>query len=265
MAVDEQDFSPWLPPADRTAGDFAVQTAKLRRTVFRAAGLALAWAAVFAAGVTGVTLAGAAAEDLLTSGVRVAGEVVFYNDPVKKAPYFQVRFATPDQVRLERIDCAADCTYHVGDRVTVFYDPADPARVRTQEEANPSGASDLSMIPTLAGLVGLPISVVVAAGWLRRLRAVAATGWRSAGVTVLPELGGGRSEHQPPVYAAYRDGSSVQLRRSLSTHSLRGLAGWENRRAWVGGRGRHMVVLIQRDQGLYAVPVRGVTTRRRVS
>ncbi|WP_318306288.1 DUF3592 domain-containing protein [Amycolatopsis solani] len=259
----DQDFSAWLPPVDRTAGDFAAQTARLRRTTLRAVGLALAWAVVLAAGLTGMTLVRAAADDLLVTGVRVPGEVVFYHDPGKKPPYFDVRFPAPPGERRARIYCAADCAYHLGDRVTVVYDPAAPTRVRTPEEANPSGAGDLATVPALAGVVGSPISATVAIGWLLRRRAVARTGWRRAGVTVLPELLGGRPEHQPPVHAAYRDGSMVQLRRSLSTHSLRGLAGWQNHRAWIGGEGRRMVLLLDLEPGLYAVPVRGVTTRRR--
>ncbi|MEV6647423.1 hypothetical protein [Amycolatopsis sp. NPDC051371] len=71
--------------------------------------------------------------------------------------------------------------------MTVFYDAADPEHARTAEEANENGTLiGFSVIPLIAGFAALRFASVAAAGWRRRARAVARTGWRVATVTVPP-------------------------------------------------------------------------------
>ncbi|WP_275291901.1 hypothetical protein [Amycolatopsis sp. La24] len=97
------------------------------------------------------------------------------------------------------------------------------------------------MIPLVAGVAGLPFAATVAMGWHRRARAVARTGWQVAAVTVVPGFPGrGRSAK---ALVRYRDGSELVLRPTISSHSVAYLLGEQNRRAWIGGWGRRMVIL----------------------
>ena len=78
--------------------------------------------------------------------------------------------------------------------------------------------------------------------------ALVATGWRAAEVTVA-------CGRPPEVRARYRDGSRIVLRCALSTHC----ADPGDRRAWIGGWGRQMVVLF--PHGPHAVPAYAIGPR----
>jgi hypothetical protein len=238
------DFGAWLPARDATNGegrvDLDAEIARLRRTALRAAGLALAWVAVFAAGLAGLIAADRAAADLLATGVRVEGVVLSVHSPVKGTPSIWVRYHSPGESWTEEITRDSGRVYNAGDVVTVFYDAADPEHLRTAEEANENGILiGFSVLPLIVGFAALPFASVAAAGWRRRARAVAGTGWRVATVTVPPGHGRVRD-----VRVRFRDGSGIALCCAWSTHGPGVLAGGEDRRAWVGGWGRQMVVLV---------------------
>ncbi|WP_410672684.1 DUF3592 domain-containing protein [Amycolatopsis sp. cmx-4-68] len=259
------DFGAWLPPETSTAGtdgvDLAAETRRLRLTTGRAAALTLAWVALIAGGLTVLGLVDAAAADLLATGVRVPGVVDAVHDRVKGAHTIRVHYESPGRRWSEEIHRDSGHHYAVGDAVTVVYDPADPAHVRTTEEKNAGQfLVGTGVVPILVGLGGLPVAAGAAVGWRRRARAVAATGWRVAGVTVVPDARGGLSV----VHVTYGDGSAIVLRTVLSTHGTRALAGQEHRRAWIGGWGRRMVVLFPhgpRRPGPHAVPAYATTPR----
>ncbi|WIY06984.1 DUF3592 domain-containing protein [Amycolatopsis mongoliensis] len=261
------DYGAWLPARDATNGegrvDLDAETARLRRTAHRAAGLALAWAVVFGSGLAGVIAADRSAADLLATGVRVEGVVLSVHDPVKGTPSIFVRYHSPGVSWTEEIARDSGRGYHVGDVVTVVYDAGDPEHVRTTDEANENVLLvGFSVIPLLAGFGGLPFALTAAAGWRRRARAAARTGWRVARVTVVPSLD--RRGRMPEVRVHYRDGSGIVLRCARSTHGPGALAGQEGRRAWIGGWGRQMVVLFPFGPvapGPYAVPAYAIGMR----
>ncbi|MCR6488173.1 DUF3592 domain-containing protein [Amycolatopsis sp. OK19-0408] len=267
----DKDFGAWLPGEVATTGsdgvDLAGETRRLRRIARHAAALTLVWVALFAGGLTVATLVDTAAEDLLATGVRTAGVVTAVHNPAKGAPTMQVEYESPGRHWSAEIHRDSGRAYGVGDAVTAVYDPADPAHVRTTEEMNENQVLVGSgVVPMLVGLGGLPFTIVAAAGWRRRVRAVAATGWRLARVTVVPDTRGGRRSRLADVHVAYPDGSAIVLRCVLSTHSPGALENEANRRAWIGGWGRQMVVLFPygpRKPGPLLVPVHA--TRQRVS
>ncbi|MFJ7217196.1 DUF3592 domain-containing protein [Amycolatopsis sp. NPDC098790] len=254
-----RDFGRWLPAAGPGDGDHPALIARLRRASRRATGFAVGWAVVFAAGATVVTLVGSAADDLLATGVREPGEVVRLFDPVKGAAHIWVRHGD----RTDEIVWDSGRDYHVGDEVTVVYDPADPARVRTTDEKNEDRVElGFGVVPMLAALFGLPFSIAAAAGWRRRLRAVTRTGWRRAGVSVAPELAHGVTRGKAVVlHAGFRDGTAIALRRSAAIRALPGMPAWENRQGWVGGWGGSMVVAF--EDGPAVLPAYAI--RERVS
>ncbi|MDX3188872.1 DUF3592 domain-containing protein [Streptomyces sp. MN03-5084-2B] len=255
------DFGAWLPSREGSHGegrvDLTAQTARLRRTARRAAAIAAAWALLFAGGLTGVLVAERAAADLLATGVRVEGSVLSVQDPARGTPTIRVRYRSPGASWTEEIVRDSDHAYHVGEAVTVVYDAGDPEHVRTTLEGNPDRILTwFGVVFLVTGFVVLPLAVTAALGWGRRARAVAATGWRIATVTVVP-----RVRHAQEIEARYRDGSGIELRCAPSLHRPDAVV---RRRAWIGGWGRQMVVLFPYGPdrpGPHVVPVRAIGLR----
>ncbi|MEU0794953.1 DUF3592 domain-containing protein [Amycolatopsis sp. NPDC005961] len=231
--------------------------ARLRRASRRATAFAAGWAAVFAAGLTQVALVDTAADDLLATGFHEPGVVVGVFHNPKGTSHIRVSHGD----RTDELVWHSNRDYHVGERVVVIYDPADPARVRTADEQNEDQAQlSVGMVPVLAALFGLPFSIGAAAGWWRRIRAVERTGWRQAGVT--DHQWGGRQGGY--LDAEFRDGTAVALRRSWAFLRLSPSAGWKNKQAWVGGRGKAMVVgTVDRPYVLAVHAIRGPVSRSR--
>lgn len=258
------DFGAWLPGSEGSRGagrvDLDAQTARLRRTALRATAIAGAWAVLFAGGLATVIAAERAAADLLATGSRVEGEVLSVFDPVEGTPSIRVRYDLADESWTEEIVVDSGDEYHVGEPVTVVYDPADPGHVRTTVEANENRVlAGFGVGLLVACFIGLPFAAKAAAGWRRRARAVSRTGWRVATVTVAA-----RVQRSPEVLVRFRDGSGIVLHGALSTHGLGAQVGLVDRRAWIGGWGRQMVVLFPygpRKPGPYAVPVRATGER----
>lgn len=234
------DFGAWLPARGGSHGEGRIhldaQAARLRRTARRATAIAAAWAVLFAGGLAGVVAADRAAAALLVTGIRVDGSVIEVFDPHRGAPTIRVRYEAQGASRVAEIPRGSGHEYHSGESVTVVHDPADPAHVRTTAEANEDGVlTGFGVMFLVTGFFVLPLAATAALGWWRRARAVAATGWRIARVTVVPHLPRGEE-----IEARYRDGSEIVLRR---VPSLLGAGTAVRRRAWIGGWGRQMVVL----------------------
>jgi hypothetical protein len=217
----------------------------------------------------------ASADHLLKTGVRVTGEVlgvykhsrgddtihveypVGYGDVAYPTGHGDLRFAT--------IVWDSGRQYTEEQRITVVYDKADPARVRTLDETNddPTWTWVLAMA-TAAGTIGLVLSAIAAVNWRRRRRAVLATGWRIASVTVVPDKPMRSNRHLPDIHVEYRDGSRITLRAAMSTHGAAPLKNEPNRRAWIGGTDRDMVVLFPHGRWReppYAVPAYALNLR----
>ncbi|MDX3188871.1 DUF3592 domain-containing protein [Streptomyces sp. MN03-5084-2B] len=255
----ENGFGAWLPlptedDRDRRI-DFDAETGRVRGIARRAAAFVLVWVALVAAGLVGLHLLDEAADELLATGARVPGVVLSVDVPVKGTPSMRVRYGD----RTAKIVLDSGRRYHVGEAVTVIVDPADPARVRTPEEANENEFVFLLCIGLLLlGLFGTPFAAGAAIGWRRRAAAVAVTGWRVATVDVVPDRSGtGRRRQPPTLRVRYRDGTGIRLRTLPSTHGAQALADFTDRLAWAAGWGREMVVLFPngpRRPGPYSVP-----------
>ncbi len=247
-----RDFGRWLPATDPADGAHPELDARMRRSARRATGFAVGWAVVFMAGFTQLSLVIAAAEDLLHTGFHEIGEVVSVRQS-RGTTYIRVSHGDRTDVLVRH----SDRDYEVGEEVIVIYDPADPSRVRTADEPNPSDSQlAFGVVPMLAALFGLPFWIGRAAGWRRRIRAVERTGWRRAGVSDGPGAHDGRNLH-----TEFRDGTAITLRRSWAFLRLSPSAGWKNKQGWVGGWGKAMVV--GTVDGPYVLAVHAI--RERVS
>ncbi|QKV79162.1 DUF3592 domain-containing protein [Amycolatopsis sp. Hca4] len=267
-AAGANGFGGWLPPPthhdhDRRI-DFAAETGRLRGIAWRTSGFVLVWAALAGAGVTGLVLLDQAADELLATGARFPGEVVSVQTYSRGGMAFQVTYGA----RSAEIVRDSRRTYHVGEQVTVIVDRADPDRVRTSSETNESRfAVNLGIVSIVAGSLGTLFAALAAVSWWLRARAVAVTGWRNATVDIVRVfVPRGRSLRRPPpeIHVRYREGTGITLRAMSSTHGANALSDFTDRLAWVGGWGRHMVVLFPngpRRPGPYAVPAYALTRR----
>lgn len=260
----------WLPaPAGNNAQeqvDLDIETVRLRTLALRSAGLALVWLAVLAGAVAGFAAMSASADRLLTTGARVTGEVLGVYQHSGSEDTIRVAYPVGhDGSRYADIVRDSGRQYTRGQQVTVIYDPADPDRVRTPDETNVDQSwTWVLVIGTIAGLSGPVLSVIGAVNWRRRYRAVRATGWRVASVTIEPDYPVRRGRHMPDIDVEYRDGSRITLRAATSSHGSVPLKDRPNRRAWVGGTDRDMAVLFPHGRWRnppYAVPAYALNLR----
>lgn len=267
-AASEDGFGGWLPlPTDHDHDrriDFAAETGRLRRVARRAAAFVLVWMALAGAGAADLVLLDKAADELLATGARTTGEVVSVQTFSRGGMTFEVRFES----RTAKIVRDSKNSYIAGERVTVIYDRADPDRVRTLvEEKKSQFLVNLGYVLLVAGSLATLFAVLAAVGWWGRARAVAATGWRNATVDIVRVVArNSRALRRPPpeIHVRYREGTGIVLKAMSSTHGANALADFTDRLAWVGGWGRHMVVLFPngpRRPGPYAVPAYALTQR----
>ncbi len=260
----------WLPALSERDGqgqvDLDVETARLRPLVLRSVGLVLVWLVVLAGVVAGFVAMSASADHLLKTGARVTGEVLGVYKHSRSDDTIHVSYQVSyGDLRFADIVWDSGRPYTEGQQITVIYDRADPDRVRTLDETNDDQTwMWVLVIGIVAGVSGLVLSVIAVVNWRRRYRAVLATGWRIASVTVVPDYPVRRNRHMPDIEVAYRDGTRLTLRAATSSHGSVPLKHEPNRRAWVGGTDRDMVVLFPHGRWReppYAVPAYALNER----
>ena len=240
--------------------DLREQTARLRGLSIRAAAFGLIWLACFAAGVFVLVAAGNAAERLLDTGTRVPGQVVSAQRGKNSSIQVRYRPAGSQEVRVAWIAWNSSRSYASGDEVTVVYDPADQAQIRTIEERNLHNGSSWApaSVLFLAGVLGMPFVVMATGGWRRRYRAVRATGWRAAIATRRVYERERSRQLTVVIEVRYADGRRAELEPVASLHGARRPAGKEWQ-VWIGGRDADMVVLYPRGRWRdkpFAVPAK---------
>ncbi|UQS23777.1 hypothetical protein L1857_13525 [Amycolatopsis thermalba] len=190
--------------------------------------------------------------ELLEHGTRVPATVVTAPHPRRGDATIEVTYPVGDTRRAAVIKLSTGQRFEVYQQVLVAYDPADPARVRTLDDANDDPVRSFwNLVPLLAGLAGTPVAAFAAASWARRCHPVRRTGWHPASVVVTPV---GR------VFAA--EGGGIELSGGLSIRRPTRFASAGPQPAWIGGEGTWMTVLFPRDGGKsrYAVPARASTS-----
>ncbi|MFL6140698.1 MAG: DUF3592 domain-containing protein [Labedaea sp.] len=123
----------------------------------------------------------ARSEALLAAGDQTPAVVVGTNERTRfSAGTISVRYTAGGVERVGEINLNdSSPAYHVGDQVTVVYDPADPGRLRTPEEENdPTWAVILFAILLVFGLLLVGSGVGAVVRWQRRVRSARAHGWR---------------------------------------------------------------------------------------
>ncbi|WP_125735289.1 hypothetical protein [Amycolatopsis sp. WAC 04197] len=111
------------------------------------------------------------------------------------------------------------------------------------------GFGKLGVLPTAFGLVGFVGSLMSAAGWRARHRAVQSTGWRPARATVRPDYEGLGNRLPPATYLTFDDGTETVVRSvGWSIRSCRRFRKNPGLRVRVGGEGANMVVLFPRGR-----------------
>ncbi|WP_410620117.1 DUF3592 domain-containing protein [Amycolatopsis sp. cmx-8-4] len=134
-----------------------------RKQVRLAWGFAAVLYGVLAAGVLGLSALDLGQADLLATGARTGGVVLDVRDPARGTPTIEVRYTVAGESRVAKITWDSGRPYFTGEGVTVVYDPADPAHVRTPEEKNDDRfLVGLYVVLLLITLVLLPFPVVVA-------------------------------------------------------------------------------------------------------
>lgn len=255
-ALVEQAASPAPVPESTGIGiaDPDAETPRLRKLALRATVLAPLCLPLAAAGIYVVALPSIQSAALLEHGNRVNGTVV----DVPDRGYMWVEYWVRTERREVLIDKHYDHEYEPYQFVTVYYDPDDPGRARTDVESNTKEFGKAGAFLLSPGIVGFVCAVLSAKGWRRRYRLVAATGWRPAIATVKRDYSRG-SWHQFGIHLVFEDGSETVVRA----------VGWSVRspfwyrkkpgiRVQVGGEGGDMVVLFPRGGPSgkpYVVPV----------
>jgi hypothetical protein len=259
----------WVPPGAGVAGhdgvDLSAEIPRLRTMAWRAAGITALWVAVTVAAIIGLGRLWQSSQRLLDTGTKVTGTV--YDSSLTAGGSIDVSYPVGGVMMTAHIKLSSKRSFAQGAKVEVFYDPAEPTRVRTADDANDSPFMGMFFVPLGAALFGFPFAAVATTGWFRRHHAVRRTGWHPASVRAV-KFG----SSLPTIYVRYTagGGGEITMRSVASTHGAMRLARDKPHLAWIGGEDRAMVVLFPRDDGKrpYAVPARSeglreVTLRHR--
>lgn len=246
----------WVPPGPGAHDpDLAAQIPRLRVFGWRALGITVLWLAVFAGTIAGIDQVERNAQQLLDAGTRVTGTVLDVYRPAKGSWSIDVRYPDGAGSRTATVDLDSHREIKTGDQLTVVYDPADPARVRTLDDTNENPLGTVLLAAGLvASLMGITLAFTAGVGWLGRHRSVRHTGWHRADVVVSPVHG-----RRTTITATYPDGTGILLRGAFSTHDAARRAKF--RKAWIGGEATRMVVLFH-SRKPYAVPTRAMGPRK---
>ena len=240
----------WVPPG---AGDPAAPSSHGGALAWRNVGITAAFLALFAFGITEGIKMSTDNRELLEHGTRVTGTVLSVQDKARSRWTISVAYPAGGTWHTAEIGLDTKRLILVRQAVTVIYDPADLARVRTPEDKNTSDVQlSLCLEPLGAGLAGIPFGALTAAGWIRRYRSVRRTGWHPASVVVSP-VG--------QIFAEYFQGGRIELGGVVSIRRATRFAQEEPRRAWIGGEAEAMILLLPREgrKKPFVLPVRAQT------
>lgn len=186
-----------------------------------------------------------AADALRADGVRVAGTVTSTDGGDRLlGDHVTVAYLVDGVERSEVVtldDVAPD--YADGDAVTVFYDPADPARMSIDDQDNEGWLSvHVTVFSLLVGAAGLPVGLVSAVRWWRVRRRLARARFEPAGSRVI--LG----RHKRVMVHVRVADEDVVLRRAVLLppgiwREVSALTWWPGGPCWVArSRGRRWVL-----------------------
>ncbi|QYN16970.1 DUF3592 domain-containing protein [Amycolatopsis sp. DSM 110486] len=200
------------------------------------------------------------ADWLLDHGDEATGKVVAVHTPRDGdgTPTITVSYTAagvPEQAEINR---DSDREYEVGEPISVFYDPADPARVRTEDEQNVGdGWMAVFSVPLIFVAILLPLTITLAVGWARRRRLARRTGWRPVRIQAHD-----RADHAQVVRFTV-GGRRVVARTTSLTRVLR--EGSRRAGARVAGSGLRFVLVLPRGSrrgGPRVVALRAFDPRR---
>jgi hypothetical protein len=171
-----------LPAAQTPATQAAL--ARARRGVLLVLALGIVGLAGF---VVAVSVVGDANDELRVHGIRTSGAVAtLYPDSRYSEGHADIRFTVGGRDRLEPVDLGSDTDYYSeGQRVTVYYDAADPSRMTIDDEDNQPGWTVWPMcIALVVGFIAL-IAAPITEWRRRRAREVLRSGsWQQVRVHV---------------------------------------------------------------------------------
>ncbi|MET7989473.1 DUF3592 domain-containing protein [Amycolatopsis sp. NPDC005232] len=238
----------------------------LRRRFRRAAVAAVVWFLVVAGTFAGISVLTVSADRLLAHGTEVAGTVVGVHTPRggDGTPTITVDYEVGDVLDEAVVARSSDRAYAQGDRVRVFYDPADPRDMRTADEENlDDGWMGVLVIPLLVAVLACPLMVAFAVCWARRRTAARRDGWEPVTATVVDSSGGYqllRLDFRGGAHLAARTVAALRGRYSfLRTRPVEG---------WVSGAGRALVLVLPYGPSgplPYAIPLRVSRGSRRTA
>ncbi|UMP00230.1 DUF3592 domain-containing protein [Amycolatopsis sp. EV170708-02-1] len=235
--------------------DPAAETPRLKRLALRSAVLAPMFLLVFVAGIFIVVSPWTRSAALLETGNRVNGTVVDIPD----RGHMRVEYWVRTERREVLVHKHHDHEYEPYGSVMVFYDPANPGRMRLENETNAEPFGKAGVFPLAIGFVGAVCSGLSAAGWRRRYHLVRASGWRPAVATVKRDRSGDR-RHPLVIHLVSEDGTeSVAWATAWCARSPFRYRNWGATPVQVGGEGGDLVVLFPRGMMSgkpYPIPAR---------
>ncbi|QRP44158.1 DUF3592 domain-containing protein [Amycolatopsis sp. FDAARGOS 1241] len=229
----------------------------LRRRFWRAVVAATLWFLAIPSATVGITPLLTSSDWLLENGSTARGEVVAVHTPVSGhgTPSITVAFLAGDVYEQQEINRDSGADYTVGQAVRVYYDPADPGHVRTEDEENLSDVwIGFVVVPTLVALMVFPWLAAYAVGWANRRRVARREGWEPVTAQVFDSSGGYhllRLDFPGGAHLVARTVAAVRGRYSFLRKGP-----FE---AWVAGEGRRLVLVPAhgpRGPAPYAVPLR---------
>ncbi|MEV8607817.1 DUF3592 domain-containing protein [Amycolatopsis sp. NPDC051373] len=229
----------------------------LRRRFRRAIVAAVLWFLVLPGSFVGIAVLNSHADRLLEYGAEVTGQVVGVYDPFARrgTPTITVDYPVGDALEQAVVSRDSDRAYVEGDRVRVYYDPADPQDMRTADERNLDDRwMGVFVFPLVVALFAWPWMVTFGVGWARRRKAARRDGWQPATATVV-----GSSSGYQLLRLDFRGGAMLVVRTVAAVRGRYSFLRGGPVEGHVAGSGRDFVLTLPRGPrtpGPYAIPLR---------
>ncbi|WP_143253849.1 hypothetical protein [Amycolatopsis keratiniphila] len=230
---------------------------KLSQFKVRALALSVLWLIFFVVCQFGLDLLRPDPAEVARTGVWVQGTVEKV-EPSSKSGRKKITLAYSDgsKPRTIAVGMRAARGLEVGDKVSLVYEPGNPAKLLALDGEVVGDSDDVLLTPlSFSAFLGFPVCLYAAYLWRSRYRSASKTGLREATATVRP----GWLYPRIDVYLEH-DYMLLQTRRSLRIAPR--FKGLQKVPVFIGGEESDMIVIFPRGRfskdTLYTVPVKEI-------